>query len=409
MYWLKPDMRPTKSKRWSDRALLFRAASEMQAVKALTWDHPRGYNALAAAAKLPIVNNSGLDILWQKQPLEGFESHPIADLCARYDLVVLDHPHVGEAISSNCLHSLEEVFGAQTIAELGEVSIGPSLTSYRFGGKHWALPLDAATQVMALRPDIADDIPVTWDEVLRLSQRSGKVALSLAGPHACLSFLSIAAAHGEPPAEADPDILVSETVGRQVYGLMAELAARSPASVRQMNPIGLLGHMGQNEDVALCPLVYGYVNYAAPQSGRTIMFHNAPRAAVGGRPGSTLGGTGIGISRRCSVTPQLKSHLLWLMGHEAQSRFIPDHDGQPSRRDVWHDDRVNRQWADFYRNTADTLEQAYVRPRHDGYIAFQGKASAMLGAAFDERRPAPAVLNELQSLYAASRVRGGER
>jgi len=381
----------------------------MQVIKALTWDHPRGYNALAAATKLPETVNSGLDIHWDKQPLEGFESHSIADLCARYDLVVLDHPHVGEAISGNCLLSLEDVFGDEIVAALASASIGPSLTSYRFAGKHWALPLDAATQVMAMRPDLLAGVPTTWDEVVRLSRESGKVALSLAGPHACLSFLSIAAAFGEPPAEKDPDILVSDDVGRKVYDLMAELAARSPASVRQKNPIGILGHMAEHDDVALCPLVYGYVNYAAPQSGHPLAFHNAPHARADGRPGSTLGGTGIGISRRCNVTPELKTHLLWLMSQEAQSGFIPDHEGQPSRRDAWHDERVNAHWGDFYRNTADTLEQAYVRPRHDGYIAFQGKASALLGAAFDERRRAIDVLSQLQSLYAASRANGGER
>lgn len=381
----------------------------MQVIKALTWDHPRGYNALAAASKLPDVINAGLEIHWEKQPLEGFESHPIADLCARYDLVVLDHPHVGEALAGDCLLSLEDVFGAETVAELGKASIGPSLTSYRFAGKHWALPLDAATQVMALRPDLVEDVPTTWDDVARLSRDTGKVALSIAGPHACLSFLSIAAAFGEPPAEKDPDILVSENVGRKVYDLMAELAARSPASVRYKNPIGILGHMAGNDDVALCPLVYGYVNYAAPQSGQAIAFHNAPRAVVGGRPGSTLGGTGIGVSRRAHVTSSLKAHLLWLMSREAQSGFIPDHEGQPSRRDAWHDERVNRRWGNFYCNTADTLEQAYVRPRHDGYITFQGKASALLGAAFDEKRSASDVLNELQSLYVASRVNAGER
>lgn len=381
----------------------------MQVIKALTWDHPRGFNALAAAAKRPEMAREGLLISWEKQPLEGFESHPIADLCARFDLVVLDHPHVGEAVDGNCLLSLEEVFGQETLAALADASIGPSLTSYRFGGKHWALPLDAATQVMALRPDLLDEVPVTWDEVANLSRESGKVALSLAGPHACLSFLSIAAAFGEPPAEKDPELLVSDEIGRQVYDLMAELAARSPASVRQKNPIGILGHMAENDDVVLCPLIYGYVNYAAPQSGHPLAFHNAPRLAANGRPGSTLGGTGIGISRRAHVTPELKDHLLWLMSREAQSGFIPDHDGQPSRRDAWHDERVNARWGDFYRNTADTLEQAYVRPRHDGYIAFQGKASALLGAAFDERRPAAAVLGELQSLYTASRVHGGER
>jgi len=41
----------------------------------LTWDHPRGYNALAAAAEA-----SGGLLHWDKQPLEGFESHPIGEL-----------------------------------------------------------------------------------------------------------------------------------------------------------------------------------------------------------------------------------------------------------------------------------------------------------------------------------------
>jgi multiple sugar transport system substrate-binding protein len=383
----------------------------MQRLKALTWDHPRGYNALAAAARRTELAESGLAIEWDKQPLEGFESHPIADLCARYDLVVLDHPHVGEAVDGDCLQPLEEIFDEATIKLLRAESIGPSLSSYRFAGKHWALPLDAATQVMAARTDlIGGAVPVLWDEVLMLSQETGEVALSLAGPHAALSFLSIAAALGEPPAERDPDLLVSEQVGIEVYDLMNELAARSPHVVRDLNPIGILGHMALHDDVALVPLVYGYVNYAAPESGRPIAFHNAPRLEPGGRPGSTLGGTGIGIAKRCEVTPALKRHLLWLMTAEAQIGFIPSHDGQPSRREAWHDAGVNARWSGFYSNTADTLEQAYVRPRHNGYIAFQGKASALLREAFLENAPARGVLDRLQALYAEDRgTRGGER
>ena len=72
--------------------------------RGLTWDHPRGFNALDRAGR-----QSGL-IEWDKQPLEGFESAPIADLCARYDLVVMDHPHMGEALSNACLKPLEALF-----------------------------------------------------------------------------------------------------------------------------------------------------------------------------------------------------------------------------------------------------------------------------------------------------------
>ncbi|WP_421577260.1 extracellular solute-binding protein [Shinella sp. M31] len=380
----------------------------MATVKALTWDHPRGFNALAAAARRDEMIAAGLDIQWEKQPLEGFESHPIADLCARYDLVVLDHPHVGEAVGGDCLQSLESVFGTDVVEALAAESIGPSLSSYRYAGKHWALPLDAATQVMALRADLVEGgAPETWAAVAELSRRTGKVALSLAGPHAALSFLSIAAAYGEPPAEADPDVLVSSETGTIVYELMAELASLSPRVVREKNPIGILDHMAASDDVVLCPLVYGYVNYSAPAAGKPVAFADAPRRVAGGRPGSTLGGTGIGISKRCDPSPELKAHLLWLMSREAQIGFIPAHDGQPSRREAWFDNGVNRRWNGFYRQTAETIESAYVRPRHDGYIAFQSKASALLRDAFEAKAAAASVLGQLQDLYRAHR-RGGE-
>jgi multiple sugar transport system substrate-binding protein len=372
---------------------------------ALTWDHPRGFHALAAASDK--ARQDGLvDIAWDKQPLEGFESHPIADLCARYDLVVLDHPHVGEAVAQNCLQPLEDVFGEETLTRIGRDTIGPCLSSYHYAGKTWALPLDAATQVMAARPDLLDGPPpVTWDEVEALSEKTGKVALSLAGPHAVLSFLSMAAAFGEEAGREGNDFMVSEKIGIEVYERLARLAAKSPKSVRAFNPIGILGQMAKRDEVALCPLIYGYVNYSAPVEGHRVSFHNAPRTVAGGRPGSTLGGTGIGISKRCQITPELKIHLTWLMGAEAQIRFIPGHEGQPSRREAWHDAGVNQSWGDFYQNTAETLENAYVRPRFDGYIKFQTHASALLRQAFDERQDSLTVVRRLNDDYRNFRER----
>lgn len=368
--------------------------------RGLTWDHPRGYNALAAAA----AAQTDIELVWDRQPLEGFEAHPIADLCARYDLVVLDHPHVGEAVAADCLQPLEDHFGADEIAALEAESIGPSLASYRYEGRHWALPLDAATQVMARRADLVPAAPTSWDEVLVLSRRA-PVALSLAGPHSMLSFQSIAASLGARCGANDPEIFVSATAGAQALDIMAALAARSPASVRTLNPIGILGHMASEDDVALCPLIYGYVNYAAPTdpAANPLAFSDAPRARLGGPPGSTLGGTGIGISKRCAVTAELLAHLRWLMSDAAQRGFIPSHDGQPSRRAAWHDELVNARWGNFYRDTAATLEAAHVRPRHDRAIAFQTEGAALIRAALLDRRPHAATLAALQDAYHRSR------
>src|SRR3546814_11388831 len=98
-----------------------------------------------------------------------------------------------------------------------------------------------------------------------------------------------------------------------------------------------------------------------------------------------------------------RSHLRWLMSDDAQRGFIPANDGQPSRRAAWHDPAVNARWGNFYRNTAATLEAAYVRPRHDGAIAFQTEAAALIRDGLDAGTPHAALLDRLQAAYSRSR------
>jgi multiple sugar transport system substrate-binding protein len=373
--------------------------------RGLTWDHPRGYSALLAASRQLDAESDGISITWDKHSLEGFEAHPIGDLCKRYDLVVFDHPHVGEAVAAGCLQPLESLLAPGEIQALERETIGPCLSSYQLGGRHWGLPLDAATQVLAHRADLhAGPPPVTWDEVADLAERE-PVALSLAGPHAALTFQSVVASLTSPEDSADPEQFVPQHAGLAALDLLARLAARSPLSVRDANPIGILGHMATHTDVVLCPLIYGYVNYsvASGPTAHAITFANAPRAMSGGRPGSTLGGTGIGISRRCVATQELLTHLRWLMSADAQAGFIPAHDGQPSRRSAWLDDAVNARWGNFYRNTAETLERAHVRPRHNHAIAFQSSASAFIREEIQNKREHRAILTGLQAMFARSR------
>ncbi|CAM4037028.1 hypothetical protein [Bordetella tumulicola] len=343
--------------------------------RGLTWDHPRGYAALQAAA-----DQTGL-IDWHIHSLEGFESAPIAQLCEQYDLIVLDHPHLGEALAQGCLQPLDALLPLGSLDMIERNSIGLTHASYRMNGHQWALPLDAATQVMALRPDLlvqaGHAVPEQWQDVLTLSRQTGRVALSLAGPHAFLTLLSMCAALDPALALGDGKRWHQPHVLRQACEWLITLATLSPMSVREANPIALLHHMTTHEDVLLCPLVYGYVNYTCVQDGTPLVFQNAPRVDAN-PPGSILGGTGIAISQRCQVDTALIDHLLWLLGENAQTRFIPRHAGQPSHVAGWNDPAVNAASNDFYRSTADTLRAASLRPRHNGFIATQTRASLFL-------------------------------
>lgn len=365
--------------------------------KGLTWDHPRGYRALEAASAL--AREQGLDIAWDRQPLEGFESHPIAELADRYDLLVLDHPHLGDALGADCLVPMDEVFTADTLTEIATGTIGPCWESYRLGGQLWALPLDAATQVLAYRSDLLDDEPPsTWDHVVAMADR-GDMALSLAGPHALLTLLSISIAIGPEPSE---ELLFDLQGGAEAFAILAELYARVVPAALLLNPIGLLDHMASHDDMVLCPLVFGYVNYTAPLHGqRRLGFADAPSHTIKSQPGTILGGTGIGITRRCGVTPELVQHLGWLLGAEGQNRFIPDHAGQPSRRNAWTDPAVNAAWPDFYAATMRTIEVAHVRPRVPGFVPMQLEAAAMIREALAEKTSGNAVIDRLNALYRA--------
>ncbi len=339
----------------------------------LTWDHPRGFNALAAAARE--VAPTGL-ISWDKQPLEGFESHPIGDLAARYDVLVLDHPHIGEAVALDCVQPLEDLFATDEIAAWSAASVGPTLASYKWQGRHWALPLDVATQVMAYRPDLIESSPRSWTDVLALSQRR-PVAVSIAGPHAALCIQSLCVAFGEAPGGEN---FVGDAVAAEALDVLKHLSERAPAGTGKLNPIGLLSAMATGDSIVCVPLVYGYVNYARLGRGvHRVGFADAPTGPQGVR-GSVLGGTGLALTKRARPDASLLNHLRWLMSPDAQCGFIPAHDGQPSNRRAWIDPAVNATAGDFYHATLATTESAYLRPRHNGAIAFQTEASRLVRA-----------------------------
>jgi multiple sugar transport system substrate-binding protein len=367
--------------------------------RGLTWEHPRGTNALRAAAT-SFPGSSTLH--WDSHPLEGFESSSIEALAAEYDLIVLDHPHLGDAASGDSLYSLDELFSATDLADIAADSVGPSWRSYVYEGRPLALPVDAATQVSARRSDQVTAAPDTWDDVLTLSE-SAPVALSLAGPHAFLSFCSIALAFGEEPRTDAAAPFVSRETGARILDVMATLAGRAPRGSEKLNPIGLLELMATADSVVYCPLVYGYVNYShldQPLGRHPVTFGAAPAHTFGGRPGSTIGGTGIAVSRRCEVTPELLQHLRYLVSAEAQTRFIPQHDGQPSSRMAWLEPAVNAASNNFYRDTLTTIEQSWVRPRFRGFTRCQSLASDVVRRAIAGQLTSDDALVAIDAIFA---------
>ena len=367
--------------------------------RGLTWDHPRGYDALAEAARRVNAGRAAPLITWDRQPLEGFESAPITDLTARYDLVVLDHPHIGEAVAEGCLLPIDQLFDAAQMEAWRSRTVGPAFQSYTWEGRQWALPLDVATQVMARRPDLVPDPPTDWAGLETLAA-SRRVAVSLGGPHAFLTLISMAAAEG---AVVGGEAMLPDAQALPALDRLARLAARAPRGSADLNPIALLEAMAQTDAIALVPLVFGYVTYARPAASRHALAFSDSLAAPGGL-GGVLGGTGIAFSGRSVPSPELLAHVVDLMSEEVQTRLFPEFGGQPSARAAWTSAQVNAAWGSFYRDTLRTAETALLRPRYFGFPDFTNAASAYLRDALDARTAPQAMLARLRQMWTQSRA-----
>jgi multiple sugar transport system substrate-binding protein len=391
-------------------------------LRGLTWDHPRGYLVLDALANAlaPAVS-----VRWHRQPLADFESRPLRTLADDYDLLVIDHPGLGEAVRDGALRPLEDIAGSAELAQWRDAAIGASFASYTLAGRQWALPLDAAAQVSARRPDLMTERPASWAQACQ-AVRSARSTLCLGGPHALLMFSAICLASGTPPASAEPVPAGGEFVpvaaGTAALDVMADLLAYADRDLSQQDPIAVLNVMAAPDGPAYCPLVYGYLTYqrrtdagrgngyrvrrrtaahrASAPTPRRLAAFDAP-AGPGGI-GSVLGGTGLAVTRSCTgkgATAAAAAQLGLLLSEQVQTQVFAQLGGQSAARQAWHDAAVDRASGGFYSATRASVEQAWVRPRFAGYPAFQLAASAVLRDGLLAGQPHAALVGKVNELF----------
>jgi len=257
-------------------------------LRGMTWSHPRGYDPMVACSEL-WRERTGVEVLWDKRSLQDFESFPVEELARHYDLIVIDHPHVGQITGEGCLLPLDTPAHAGQAPELAAGSVGESYPSYRWQGRQWALPIDAATQVQAWRPDLIDAPAARWFDMLALA-RQGRVLCPLRAPHSLMAFYTLTANLGKPCNVEGPD-LVELAVGLEVYERLAELASLIDSRCFEMDPIAVFEAMATRGSTIVCsPLIYGYVSYAREGFRPTrIAFADLPALGAHGPKGSALG------------------------------------------------------------------------------------------------------------------------
>jgi multiple sugar transport system substrate-binding protein len=215
---------------------------------------------------------------------------------------------------------------------------------------------------------------------------------------ALICFFTMCANMGEP-AFTRQDKIVSADVGQEALERLRFLAERSIDGVLAINPIAIWERMSSSDDVAYCPLAFGYSNYARNGfRAKLVSFASIPSSSLG-PVGSTLGGTGLAISRKCQHHDIALAYALWIASKNCQQTLYVGAGGQPASRTAWLDDSANQITNGYFNATLAVLESSWLRPRFEGFERLQVQAAEVVAGFLRSDTSSQTSLRKLDELY----------
>jgi multiple sugar transport system substrate-binding protein len=371
-------------------------------LRGITWDHTRGYLPLVATAQRFAETYDGIEIIWEKRSLRAFGDEPIEALAASFDLLVLDHPLVGDIAQSSSLLPLDLTMPASVLEEQRSSSVGASFDSYRYGdGDHlWAIPIDAAAPVSAWRPDLIDVAPTTWDDVLELA-REGRVCVPGTPVDSVMNIYMVLMALGELPGRTAAELAPSGAIEIALHTLQGLLSMCDPNCLDR-NPVRTYEVLATDERLAYCPFAFGYSNYARTGFAKHRLRFGPLVAFERGWLVSPLGGAGLSVSSSSRYRDVALAYVQFVASRESQTGIYVAAGGQPAHRSAWLDPATNAMAWGYFADTLPTVERAFLRPRHRGYPRFQVAAGDAISSFLRHGGHAGEVASQINELFRAS-------
>jgi multiple sugar transport system substrate-binding protein len=373
-------------------------------LRGITWDHTRGYVPMAATAQRFHDANPDVTIDWQVRSLKDFGDYPIEKLAERFDLLIIDHPFAGYAATHPVLIPMDEHLDEEFLADQAANSVGKSYESYVYGDRLWALAVDAATPVSGYRPDLMEqydlEVPESWDDLLALARR-GHVAVPAAAVDNIMNLYMLCRAMGDPPFQDDEQI-VSRQTGIEALDAYRELIGSAGLENLERNPIRTWEALVQGESLVYCPFAYGYSNYGRRDFTEKPLRFGGLVSFNGSKLRSTLGGTGLAISRICEQLDTAIEYSKFVASPACQAGLYTITGGQPGHRQAWLHDDLNALTNGFFEDTLVTHDEAYLRPRYPAYNRFQEDAGSMIWDYIREAGDAASTIDRLNERYRAS-------
>lgn len=364
-------------------------------LKGMTWDHPRGFGSVVNS-DASLVAGCGISVDWQARSLLAFGDQHISEFYQDFDLMIIDHPHVPDAVHAKAVLPVTEYLSAEQVEILERTSVGASHESYRYQGKIWALAIDTAAQVSAYRPDKTNFSPIFWSDVFDRA-RAGELLWPYKPVDAFSTFATLCAQLGAPLASTAE--FVSSAVAEKALAHMVELAGLVPDFCATSNPIDIAERLSTSDDYIYGACMYGYSNYSRVGFKKYLLVYDEVPSFDGKASGSQLGGAGIAISSASRDPKRAAEAAFYLSEPLIQSTVYGMGGGQPGNLVAWKNPVLNKETSHFFANTLRTLERAWVRPRIFGWPDVQYQASLIIHECLVKKSFTASDIERIQGTY----------
>lgn len=372
----------------------------MVVLKGITWDHDRGYLPLLRTTESFERLHPDIKIVWKRRSLKEFGDYPVEKLVGEYDLLLIDHPFVGEAWKLGILADFNRFLSPGEMQIRREQELGQSFRCYCYKGRQLALSVDIAAMVSAVREDLLAESgvkpPGSFEEILKMAGDSGRVAVPLTGTDIWDIFLSLGAAKGGREFVSERGFMRDEALWSLEQVL--RLAEAVPEKCLDLNPIQIMDAMAAGEEIFYAPFCFGYVNYAWKDRRHPLHFCDTP-LWEGAETAPILGGVGIAVSAESLNVREAVQYAEYVTRPEIQAGEYFLAGGQPGQMGAWMSEKNNELTGGFFRGTADTIRRAYVRPRFPGWNRLQEAGGHMINAGVKGRERPEKTLAALEKLF----------
>lgn len=375
----------------------------MTTLRGIAWNHTRGFVSVTATAQRFEELHPEVSIQWEKRSLQAFADSSLAELASQFDLIVMDHPHTALAATERLLLHYEDWVSGDFLSDLALNSVGKSHESYRFADRQWTLATDAAAPISTWRPDLLEkyriSLPQTWEEVLELA-KAGYVSVSAFPIDALMNTYMLCEALGETPFASEERLAQDALLTGALEELQKLVGLCDPACLGR-NPIRTAEWMSGTDDsrAMYCPFAYGYSNYSRPGYGKHLLKAGGLVLFNGRRLRSTLGGAGIAVSSKTKHPRACMDYATFTASPEIQKGLYFQAGGQPGYRGAWKDEAVNAASTNFFCDTLPTLDEALVRGKFSGYMAFQDEATSLAHDCIAGKTKPADTAREINRLY----------